>query len=232
LELSPGFVWGLLLVALSGCIPTTTNTEHVKELKRERYTLVEPEKPALTSDWRRDGRELVGEVRSAACHVERTWEHAEVEVTRKKPNKTAAQVVGGIGVGLLSFSTSLWYFTDNDKYLVGAGLGLGAMIVSLATPQRSSVKTARSNVEQRTTNESGPCIQRLDSPALELALKLPDGKGVPVKLRADGRATARIPPSYPVPEGELPIVVYRLPDSASGILKRGQVVGTVRWGSP
>ncbi|MDQ2647753.1 MAG: hypothetical protein M3020_28405, partial [Myxococcota bacterium] len=51
---------------------------------------------------------------------------------------------------------------------------------------------------------------------------------VPVKLRADGRATVRIPRDYSLPEGELPIVVHRVPDSASKILRRGQVVGTVQ----
>ncbi len=218
-----------LMALLTGCMATTTRMEHVKELKREQLVLVAPEEAALTSEWRQDGRELVGEVRSAACHIERSWEFAEVEVTRSKPNKTAALVFGAVGVGLLSFSTSLWYLTDNDAYLAGAGLGLGSMLVATVTPmQKSSVETKRTNVEQRTTNESGPCIQRLDSPALGLAVKLPNGKGVPVKLRADGRAMVRIPRNYSLPEGELPIVVHRVPDSASKILRRGQVVGTVR----
>ena len=218
-----------LLALLTGCVATTTRTEHVKELKRERFVLVAPEEAALTSEWRQDGRELVGEVRSAACHIERSWEFAEVEVTRSKPNKTAAHVFGAVGVGLLSFSTSLWYITGNDAYLAGAGLGLGSMLIATVTHMhKSSVETKRSNEEQRTTNESGPCIERLDSPALGLALKLPNGKGVPVKLRADGRATVRIPRGYSLPEGELPIVVHRVPDSASKILRRGQVVGTVQ----
>jgi hypothetical protein len=101
------------------------------------------------------------EVRSASCQIERSWEFAELEVTRSKPNKAAGQVLGGIGVGMLSFSTSLWYLTDNDSYLAGAGLGIGALIVGLATSaQKTSVQTKRSNVEQRTTNESGPCLPR------------------------------------------------------------------------
>jgi hypothetical protein len=76
---------------------------------------------------------FVGKVRSASCQIERSWEFAELEVTRPKPNEAAGRVFGGIGVGLLSFSTSLWYLTDNDTYLAGAGVGIGALIVGLAT---------------------------------------------------------------------------------------------------
>ena len=217
-------------LALSGCVATKTSTEQVKELKSEHYSLTEPEREALSTEWRQAGNEVVGEVRVASCRIERHWESAEMQVKRREPNMTAAYVFQGVGVGLLSFSTSLAYLTGEDAYYAGAGVGVLAVIVGLATTaQKKSVEYERTNVQKQTTNEVGACIRRLDSPSLGLALKLPNGKGLPVKLRGDGRATIAIPQGYSVPTGvDLLIVVHRRPDSASEILRHGQVVGMIR----
>lgn len=219
-----------LIVMSWGCATTKTSTQQVQVLERERYSLVDSQKPAIVSQWRQSGDRVVGEVRVESCRVDRTWELAELEITRR-PNDLAWRLYTGAGVGFLSASTTILLTSGDEAIALPlAGLGAAALIGAVVTgANRSAVKYERTNVRKKTTTEVGACLRRLDSPALVLALKLPNGKGVPVRLNAAGRGTIVLPPDYPAPTGvDLPVVIHRFPEVASGVLKRGQVIGTVR----
>jgi len=78
---------------------------------------------------------------------------------------------------------------------------------------------------------TGPCIAPADLAVLSLVLKLGKSQFVHVALEPNGEASIRLPADVAAsvlqPGADLPIVVYRAPPAAAGILRRWQVVGTV-----
>ena|SRR5450432_3401649 len=104
----------------------------------------------------------------------------------------------------------------------------GLAVLSVGPSDQTQTLSSQPHLETAT----GPCISAADLATLSLVLKLGERQFVRVALEASGDASielpAHLPPSArPKPGADLPIVVYRPPPGAAGVLPRWQVIGTV-----
>jgi hypothetical protein len=110
----------------AGCATTQTSVSvrATPQAPTSRVRLLRPEEPALTAQWRQEGRTLVGQLAFAtSCQTETVQLTRREQVTDTHPSKpyvTAAYVVGGLvsilGVGLLVSSTD-----KDDTVTCGGG---------------------------------------------------------------------------------------------------------------
>lgn len=208
----------------------------------------------IQSSWRPEGNVILGTVEWARCNIEREWTTTETGVTKRPPRRWIGitELVGG--AGLVALAAPHAHKTKKDcgrpgleadiNELYGdcieykepqplAGLatfaGIGILVTGIFTLifQRTSTETEVLRTIPEHIRSTENCITRSDLKELSLVLRFGRRRYLPVRLDAKGNARIEISEELPVGVA-LPIVVYRVPRGAEGLLKRGQVIGSVK----
>ncbi len=83
--------------------------------------------------------------------------------------------------------------------------------------------------EEKAIVENAPCIQKKDLEELKLVLQVTNKKFVTIQVNPDWSARIDIPPGVQLPmDVDLPVLIYRVPRKASGLVGRWHVVGYAR----
>lgn len=208
----------------------------------DRRTPVDAEAEIVSSQWQAEPGRITGKVELGECRVERMSYQVVTVTTRREPNKIAGYAFLGGGLLMTAVGFALWNASAscpnggcsgerNSAFLVlGLGTGLPAMGVGVGTLiGKLSVKDEPGERKEDVKNEVGPCVEPRELADLALVLQVEEGKTLPVRLSADGSAVIEVPAGFELPQGvDLPVVVERVPRHTGDILRRSQVVGTVR----
>jgi hypothetical protein len=232
------------LLFASGCYRTQISSKPIQDLVYERRTPTDPEQEFSSSHWQKEGRRVTGKIEWASCRVERKTSRSLEITTRREPDRLAGYLFVGGGVLAAAVGIAAWGASGsgacasggcsrehNSAWLVlGLGSGLGSAGVGAATLLgKTKTKVEVTDRKEEEIDEVGPCIQAGDFADLSLALRAENGAELAVRVSEDGSAVIDIPPGVDLPHGvDLPIWVQRVPRHAGDVLKRMQVIGTVR----
>ena len=121
--------------------------------------------------------------------------------------------------------------TGPQALLASGALAVAIGLMVLAVTPSDTTKTL--NSEPHSETSTLPCVAPSDLSILSLVLKVGEGKFLHVALDPSGDASIEIPKgAHLPPDTDLPIVVYRVPPGATGVLHRWQVIGTVHTPAP
>ena len=141
---------------------------------------------------------------------------------------------GGGTIVVSNDSVCTWHEPENltaTAFAITGMLSVAVGTMVLAVTASDTTKTLNSTPHSETSTL--PCVAPSDLSILSLVLKVGEGKFLHVALDPSGDASIEIPKgAHLPPDTDLPIVVYRVPPGATGVLRRWQVIGTVHTPAP